>query len=50
MTCREYSAMRDGPAAEARGVLGENTIFGPIHDAKITLHHGRYVMEVQVDS
>ena len=33
---REYSAMRDDPAAEAKGVLGDNTIFGPIDDAKIT--------------
>ena len=24
-TCREYSAMRDGPDAEVKGVLGDNT-------------------------
>ena len=35
---REYSAMRDDPAAEAKGVLGDNTIFWPIYDAKIALH------------
>ena len=37
MTCREHSAMRDGPAAEAKGALGDKTIFGPVHDAKIAL-------------
>ena len=47
---RESSAMRDDPTAEAKGVLGENTIFGPIHNAKISLQCGRYDIEVQVDS
>lgn len=28
--------MHDDPDAEAKGVLGDNTIFGPIHDAQIT--------------
>ena len=49
-TCREYSAVRDDSTAEAKGVLGDITIFGPIHDAKITSDDGRYGTEVQVDS
>ena len=32
--------MRDDLAAEAKGVLGDNTIFGPIHDAKNSLQFG----------
>ena len=27
-----------------------NTNFGPLHDAKNTLHHGRYGIEVQLDA
>ena len=42
--------MRDNPTTAPKGVLGDNTIFGPIHDAKITLHFGRYGIEVQNDS
>ena len=49
-TCREHSATRDDPTAEAKGVLGDNTIFGPVHDAQNTLHYGRYSIEVQIDS
>ena len=49
-SCREYSAMRGDPATEAKGVFTDNRIFGSIHDAKfITLHRGRYGIEVQVD-
>ena len=49
-TCREYSATRDDPATEAKGVLGDDTTCGAIHDAKITLHCGRHGIEVQIDS
>ena len=45
-TCREYSAKRDDTAAEAKGVLGDNTIFGPIHDARRSLQCGRNWIEV----
>ena len=48
-TFRKYSAMRDDLAAEAKSVLGDNTIFGPIHDAKISLQFGRYGIDVQID-
>ena len=30
--------------------LGENSTFGPIHDATISLHRGRYGIEAQIDS
>ena len=33
-----------------KGVLGDYTIVGPIHDAKISLPFGRHGIEVQVDS
>ena len=33
--------MQDDPTAEAIGVLGDNIILAPVHDAKITLHDGR---------
>ena len=36
-TCREFSVMRDDASAEAKAVLRDNTIFGPIHDAKVSL-------------
>ena len=49
-TCREDSAMRDDSAVEATCALEDNTIFRPIHDAKITLRYGRYRVEVQIDS
>ena len=42
--------MRDDPAAGAKGAVGNNTIFGPIHDARIKLQYGRYGIEVQIDS
>ena len=45
----EYSALRDDTAAEAKGALGDNTISFPIHDARISLHYGRYGIEVQID-
>ena len=48
-TCREDTAMRDGPAAEAKSVLGDNTISGPIHDARITLQYGRYGLQIQIN-
>ena len=48
-TFRKYSAMRDDFAAEAKAVLGDNTIFGLIHDAKISLQFGRYSIDVQID-
>ena len=41
-TCREDTAFRDDPAAEAQSALGSNTISGPIHDARIALQYGRY--------
>ena len=50
MTCREYSSMRDDSTAEARGVLGNDTLFVPIHDARFTVHYGRIGIEVQIDS
>ena len=37
-TCREYTAMRDDSTAGTKGVLGDNIIFGPFHDAQVTLH------------
>ena len=49
-TCREYSAPRYDSTTEAKNVLGDNTIFGSIQGAKITLHHGRSSMEVQIGS
>ena len=47
--CREDIAMRDGPAAEAKSVLGGNTISGPNHDARITSQYGRYGFEIQIN-
>ena len=47
--CREDTAMRDGPAAQAKSVLGDNTISAPNHDARITLQYGRYGLEVQIN-
>ena len=41
--CREDTAMRDDPAADAKSALGDNTISWPIHDARITLQYGRLV-------
>ena len=49
-TCREYSAMRDDVAAEAKGVVEDNTIFGPIHNAMISSQYGLCGIEVQIDS
>ena len=49
-TCRENSTLHDDPTADAIGVLGDDTMFGPIHDAKNTPHNGRYGIEVQFDS
>ena len=46
--CREDTAMRDDPAADAKSVLGDNTISGPNHDARITLQYGRYGLQVQI--
>ena len=48
-TCREDTAMRDGPAADAKSVLGDNTISGPIYDARIALQYGRYGLEIQIN-
>ena len=45
-TCGEDTAMRDGPAAKC---MGDNTISGPNHDARITLQYGRYGLEVQIN-
>ena len=42
--------MRDDFSADAKGVLGDNIIFGPIHDAQVTLHYGRYDVKMQGDS
>ena len=48
---REFQASQVGaPREQPRRVLRSNTIFGPIHDAKITLNNGRYGIEVQIDS
>ena len=47
--CREDTAMRDDPAADAESALGDNTISGPIHDARITLQYGRYGFEIQIN-
>ena len=33
-TWRDYSHMRDNPKVESKRVLGDNTIFGPMNDAK----------------
>ena len=45
--CHVYSAMRDDLTTEAQGVFGDNSIFGPIHGAKITLHCGLHGIEVE---
>ena len=47
--CREDTAMRDGPAADAKSVLGDNTISGPIHDARMSLQYGRYGSDIQIN-
>ena len=44
------SAMRDDPPAEAKVVLGDSTIFGPIHDARVSLPFGRRGIQVLIDS
>ena len=42
--------MRDDSSAGAKGVLEDNTVFEPIHDAQVTLHCWKYGTEVHVDS
>ena len=49
-TCREDTAMSDGLATEAKSVLGDDTISGLIHNARITLQHGRYGLQVSIFS
>ena len=47
-TCREHFAMREDPTAEAKCVLGDDTILGPIHDK--TLDYTMYDTAVRCRS
>ena len=40
----------DSSAEKTKGVPGDNTMFGPMHDAKTPMPYGRYSIKVQIDS
>ena len=49
-TCREYSDTRDYQNDGQKGVLGANTVSGPVWDVNVTRPFGRCCIEVQIDS
>ena len=48
--CREYTLPRDQKGSRAKGWIQSNVRSGPISDIKVCKKHGRYSIEVQVQS
>ena len=36
------------PENEPKGVIGDNTTIGPVHDVLVSAQHGRYGIEVKL--
>ena len=45
VSCREYTILRDDESS-----IRENTRIGPVLEATITYHQGRYGVEIRIDS
>ena len=48
--CREYTLPRDQKGTRIKGWIQSNVRFGPVSDIKFCNKHGRYSIEVQVQS
>ena len=49
-SCREYTLPRDQKGNQIKGCIQSNVRFGPVSDFKVCNKHGRYSIEVQVQS
>ena len=49
-SCREYTLPRSEETSRVRGWIRGNTKIGPVLDVKVCFHHGRYGVEVMIES
>ena len=49
-SCREYASPRDQETSRARGWIREITKIGPVLDVKVYFHHGRYCIDIMIES
>ena len=49
-SCREYTLPHSVESSRVRGMIRGNTKIGPIHDVKVCYHHGRYGVDIIIES